>query len=354
MTKYHLGSDKGGSSDEQCLEEIKSALEAAKHDVNYLRIDPNLESDLSSNCKEGEIGLFGVNGFCIGTLVSVNSMASSKNIQVIFFTMASSSSQYCVEPGYSSKKVDMAHDDNFSSAETRSKYGGKKYTPKEIVDQLSNVSFVPWQGSCSAQAQGILNGATGSSTDSSSGDDSIMSGWDSLCDLMKPLDGLAMMVQRGDTVIVKRITVPEEKMGDASIVTTELEEDTADNTLSNQENEYDTTYVTVGGESSSKGIDNPTVDDDVKLFAYEGINIVEDSVKITEYNPEIYNTLEIYWGESYENSFVLTFNKHKDIFGERLKEMYACNKETVDSSEETTTTSSSETTTTDSSGSTTT
>ena len=65
-----------------------------------------------------------------------------------------------------------------------------------------------------------------------------MSGWESITDLLKPLDGEAMVVVRGDSVIIKRIYPPES----------------------------------------------------TKLWIYEGINVVDDSVTISDYSPEIYNT----------------------------------------------------------------
>ena len=102
-------------------------------------------------------------------------------------------------------------------------------------------------------------------------DSTYMSGWEGLCDLLKPLDGLAMMVQRGDYVIVKKIEMPQT----------------------------------------------------ARLWAYEGINIVDDSVTITDYTPEIYNTFVIRWGESYENELEFVFEKHKRLFGERKTVMEA-------------------------------
>ena len=92
-----------------------------------------------------------------------------------------------------------------------------------------------------------------------------MSGWEGLCDLLKPLDAQAMMVQRGDYVIIKKIEMPQS----------------------------------------------------ARLWAYEGINVVDDSVKITDYTPEIYNTFIILWGESFENELEFVFSKHKQLFGER-------------------------------------
>ena len=102
-------------------------------------------------------------------------------------------------------------------------------------------------------------------------DSTYMSGWEGLCDLLKPLDAEAMIVQRGDYVIVKKIDMLNS----------------------------------------------------IKLWAYEGINIIDDSVTITDYTPEIYNTFVIRWGESFENELEFVFEKHKKLFGERKKVMEA-------------------------------
>lgn len=114
------------------------------------------------------------------------------------------------------------------------------------------------------------------------GETTYMSGWEGLCDLLKPLDALGMIVQRGDYVIVKKIEMPQT----------------------------------------------------AKLWAYEGINVVDDSVSITDYTPEIYNTFIIKWGESYENELEFTFNKHKDLFGERKVVLEAKKVKSVEEGEE--------------------
>jgi len=113
------------------------------------------------------------------------------------------------------------------------------------------------------------------------GETTYMSGWEGLCDLLKPLDGQAMMVQRGDFVVVKRIEMPQS----------------------------------------------------AELWAYEGINVVDDSVSITDYTPEIYNTFIIKWGESFENELEFTFNKHKNMFGERKVVIEAKKYQVVDDKE---------------------
>lgn len=105
----------------------------------------------------------------------------------------------------------------------------------------------------------------GEASSTEEGETTYMSGWEGLCDLLKPLDGQAMMVQRGDYVIIKKIDMPQS----------------------------------------------------ARLWAYEGINVVDDSVSITDYTPEIYNTFIIRWGESYENELEFIIDNHKKLFGER-------------------------------------
>lgn len=109
-----------------------------------------------------------------------------------------------------------------------------------------------------------------------------MSGWEGLCDLLRPLDAQAMMVQRGDFVIIKKIEMPQS----------------------------------------------------AKLWAYEGINVVDDSVSITDYTPEIYNTFIIKWGETYENELEFVINNHKRLFGERKVVLEAKKVQPIEEEEE--------------------
>lgn len=69
------------------------------------------------------------------------------------------------------------------------------------------------------------------------------------------------------------------------------------------------------------------------LWVYEGINVVADSVKIHDYTPEIYNTFVVKWGASFENEFEISFNKHRELFGERKTEVNAVYEVPMDESE---------------------
>ena len=44
---------------------------------------------------------------------------------------------------------------------------------------------------------------------------------------------------------------------------------------------------------------------------------------LSDYSPEIYNTFTIRWGASFENELEATFEKHKELFGERRTEVNA-------------------------------
>ena len=89
------------------------------------------------------------------------------------------------------------------------------------------------------------------------------------------------------------------------------------NNVGEEETNTETTLVGARGL-----LENPTLVTN-QLFAYEGLNIVSDSVTISDYSPEIYNTIKVKWGESFENEFTLSFDRHKKLFGERMKEVEA-------------------------------
>lgn len=273
MTTYNVGSDHSGKGDTQCIDAVASVLEGAGHTVNKLGVTPNLEGSLNTGNKE-DIGVFIINGVCLGTIVSCSKMVQGGGCKEVIFGIPKPimSSPFNVEANLTnpSKKLAIADDDNFSPPDVRAM--GGKYTVAELFEQLDGVSYV-YGNTCEEVGEKILNGDTGGTggSTSNSGEGSIMSGWESITDLLKPLDGEAMVVVRGDAVIIKRIYPPEA----------------------------------------------------TALWVYEGINVVDDSVKISDYSPEIYNSFTIKWGASFENELDVCFEKHKELFGERRTEVNA-------------------------------
>lgn len=272
MTTYYVGSDHSGNGDMECINRVVEILNQNGHDATALGVTPNLEGQLKKG--KGTTGVFIVNGLCLGTIVSCAKMAESGGCDQVIFGIPKVlyGGGFKLPDELKTKKLTLAHDDNFSPPDVREMSG--KYTPHELFGLYESVSYA-YGDDCDQLANAIMNGTENgggaNANTSSSGEPTIMSGWESITDLLKPLDGDAMVVVRGDAVIIKRIYPP----------------------------------------------------DSTHLWVYEGINVVDDSVKISDYSPEIYNTFQINWGASFENSFEMCFEKHKELFGERRTEVDA-------------------------------
>ena len=292
MTHYNVGADHSGKDDAGCIDAVCKVLEEAGHTTTNLGVTPNLEGRMRTGNKD-EVGVYLVNGVCLGTILSCNEMVQAGGCNRVIFGLPA---PIMAEPynkrenlNNESLKLHLVRDGSNWKQEWYSLEG--KYTVEGIFNELDGVDYA-FGETCEDVGKAILNGNTGDSTPTTSeGSGSIMSGWESITDLLKPLDGEAMVVVRGDTVIVKRIYPPEA----------------------------------------------------TSLWVYEGINIVDDSVKVSDYSPEIYNTFTIKWGADFENELEASFEKHKELFGERRTEVNAVYEVPVDnSSDETETGDSSE------------
>lgn len=276
MTQYNVGSDHSGNGDEKCINNICDILEQNGHTTERLGVTPNLEGSLTSR---NGVGVFIVNGLCIGTVRSCSE--NQKNCDKIIFAIPKVIYGGSIKIPDELKTKPLKLDPRQGWPDSYKDINGKTWD--EVCGMYDNIEYV-WGETCEDCANNILNGTQGGSASNTSSENegSIMSGWESITDLLKPLDGEAMVVVRGDTVIIKRIYPP-----------------------------------------------NAT-----RLWVYEGINIVADSVKISDYSPEIYNTFKINWGASFENSFEMCFEKHKELFGERKTEVDAVYEVTQNGSEE--------------------
>ena len=235
MTQYNVGSDHSGTGDTECINKICDILERNGHTTERLGVSPNLEADLM-NKPSDSVGVFLVNGLCIGSLKSLND--DLKNTTIIGIPKVMYTGGVSLPDGLKTQPLKL--DPRQAWPESYKELNGKTFD--EVAGMLERIEYV-YGETCEDVAQGILDGNFGGSGGGSSqttqeGEKKIMSGWESITDLLKPLDGEAMVVVRGDAVIVKRIYPPTS----------------------------------------------------TRLWVYEGINIVEDSVKISDYSPEIYNT----------------------------------------------------------------
>ena len=287
MSKYVVVSDHSGKGDLKCIEAVCKVLTDAGHEAESGGVDSNSEARLRQEGKD-TIGVFLVNGICIGTIASLNTMVNSGHCSQVIIGIPKPimSEPFNVKENLDNpaKKPVIAHDDNFTKDPKVLAMSGK-YTVEELFNQFEHMSYA-YGEDCEEVGKSVLNGGSSGSggednSTSSTGEGSVMSGWESITDLLKPLDGEAMVVVRGDAVIIKRIYPPEA----------------------------------------------------TKLWVYEGINIVADSVKISDYSPEIYNTFTIHWGASFENELEASFEKHKELFGERKTEVNAVYEVPLDGTE---------------------
>lgn len=288
MATYRIGADRTGGA-QNCLDNICEVIEKAGHKVVNLGVDSNSEHKFGEGAKT-DIGVYVVNGVCLGTMHSTydDIIKTGKANTVIFalvWSLFGSGNTFSKASDLTdkSKKLSIVRDGT-NWPQSYYKDDGK-WTVAEAFSQFDGIEYV-YGDTCKDVAQAILDGNFGGGGDggddsestSSEGETKPMSGWESLCDLIKPYDGQIFMTVRGDTVIVKRIEIPEWSA----------------------------------------------------IWAYEGINVVDDSVTVTDYSPEIYNTIEVRYGSNYENTIELCFERHKELFGERKTIIYANKKVSED------------------------
>ena len=286
LTSYIVFSDNSGNADKKCIDTISEKLSSAGHSVDSYPVDPNSEHLLWDGKAKGKIAIFIVNGAPIVTMISFRDAIKGKGLadKVIFAfpRTLSPNNDYTTEEALKTKKLHGEPGINTTSAAQKElENGGKFYSVAEFCEANSEYVAYVYGDTCEDVAQSILDGNFGSSSDSddsssesSDGEVQIMSGWESLCDLVKPYDGEILLLVRGDTVVCKKIEIPSWSA----------------------------------------------------IWAYEGINVVDDSVTITDYSPEIYNTVEVFWGNDFQNKTTLCFERHKELFGERKTSIQATKK----------------------------
>lgn len=284
MSTYIISADRtAGAGD--CLDKICEVIGKGGHNVKKGPVDPGIEAYFAKTVEnKSEIGVAVINGLCLGTMHSMydDLIKTGKMEHIVFaipFPLMGGSNFHKKEDlTDESKKLRVVHDGT-NWPESYYKDDGK-WTVDEAFQQYPGIDYV-YGDTCEDCAQAILDGNFGGSGDgdessdsSSEGETQLMSGWESLCDLVKPYDGEIVLLVRGDTVVCKRIEIPQWSA----------------------------------------------------IWAYEGVNVVDDSVTVTDYSPEIYNTVEVLWGANFDNKTTLCFERHKELFGERVTTIEATKK----------------------------
>ena len=244
MSHYIVGSDKSGKNDNDCIEKVCQVLRDNGHTADNLGVTPNLESQFRSKGK-GNIGVFLVNGICIGTMDSVTQVVKSGMMDYWFIGITKSyyGGGLKLPDDLTTKKLAIAHDDNFTKEPRRSELNGN-YTVAEFCQENSQYMGYAYGDDCEAVAQSILDGGGGTGGSGTSSEEKSeptpMSYLDMIKDLISVWDGDVECKIRQDKVYINKVPQP-----------------------------------------------------DPKLWVVESNNIVSGQAKVTDYNSDTVNTLNV-------------------------------------------------------------
>lgn len=270
MSSYVVGSDKSGNGDTACIEKICQVFRDNGHTAENIGVTPNLESNLKSKGK-GNIGVFMVNGICIGTFDSVRRMVEAGGIDFVWFACPQSinpSNDWLSCESCKTRKVGLAPDDSFTPSDRIAELD-KKYTVEEYCNQYSQYVGYACGKDCEEVANNILNGGSGSggggTTTSSSSDDkpTPMSYLDMIKDLISVWDGDVECKIRQNKMYINKVPTPQPK-----------------------------------------------------LWAIESTNIVSGQAKVTDYNSDTINTLNVTYnngGNSYTIKDEYLINRFSEV-----------------------------------------
>lgn len=268
MSHYIVGSDKSGKSDNDCIEKVCQILRDNGHTADNIGVTPNLESQFRSKGK-GCIGVFLVNGICMGTFDSVMSVVKGGLMDYIIFGITKSyyGGGLKLPEELSSKKVPIAHDDNFTKEPRRSQLDGK-YTVKEFCDENNQYINYAYGDDCEQVAQSILQGGggaggsgTGSETTSDDKEPTPVSYLEMIKDLISVWDGDVECKIRQDKMYINKVTQPKPQ-----------------------------------------------------LWIVDGNNVVSGSAKVQDYNSDTINTLNVEYA-NHSNTITITDDYLINRFG---------------------------------------
>ena len=268
MSDYIVGSDRSGNNDHECIEKICQILRDNGHNAENIGIDPNLESTLTAKGK-GKIGVFMVNGICIGTIHSVTQVVKKGSLDYIWFAMPQSiapSNDWLSCESLKTRKCPIAHDDHFTKEPARSQLNGN-YTVAEYCAENSQYCNYACGKDCEEVANAIINGGSGGGGSGSSSDDkksepTPMSYLDMIKDLISVWDGDVECKIRQNKMYINKVPSPQPK-----------------------------------------------------LWMIESNNIVSGQAKVTDYNSDTINTLNVKYNDG-NNSYTIKDEYLINRFGE--------------------------------------
>ena len=284
MANYVVSSDNIDGKEQSYIKTVISKLEAKGHTCENAGVGPNtIQSYGLSSRASGKIGVFIVGGVDAGMFVDfVETNYKYKYMWVVFASNTATTDKWLTCKGLSSTPLVRAHDDNYSGSNIASV---GKTTKQYFSEHKDKINYVCGKLGCSFDeiATKLANG--GESGDEDDGGSSASSIKDAIKEVLSFWDGEVECYVRDNKMYIHKVRDPE----------------------------VNTPY----------------------LFA-EGLNLVTDSLTITDYNPDTVNFLTVHWpgGED------IVYRDEKLIarFGEKPLELDAVKKVVVTEESESTST----------------
>ena len=277
--KWIVGSDRTGGA-QKCLDTVCKILKDGGKDVLNTGVTPNTEGSFRKHAGKEDIGVFIINGICLGTIISCDQMVQSGICSQVIIgipkpLMGGSTFSNKEALTDESKKLSLVNDGtNWPSSYRKYEH---KYTVDGICNALSGISYA-WGETCEELGQNILNGAmgtdgSGSMDESASSDDSKkptpMSYKDMILDLISIWDGDVEAKIKQNKLYINKVPEPKPQ-----------------------------------------------------LWVVDGVNVISKQAKVKDYNSDTINTLNVSYDEGKHN-ITITDEYLINRFGEVVAELEA-------------------------------
>lgn len=291
MSTYVVASDNIDGKEQSYIQTCISKLEAKGHTCENAGVGPNtIQSKGLSSSSSGKIGVFIVGGSDAGMYTDFvaglkNGYYHYKHMWVVFASNTATTDKWLTCKGLESTPLVRAWDDNYSG----SNIAAVGQTAKAYFDANKQyISYVCGKLGCSFDsiAEKLANGG---GTDSE-GETSSSTIKEAIKDILKMRDGEIECRVVNDTVYIRKIPSPET----------------------------------------------------ASLSLIEGIDIIQNSINITDINPDTVNVLTVHWPGG--DDIVLRDEELIDRFGEKPQELDAVKRVVSTETKESTTSSSSDST----------
>lgn len=218
MARYIVGSDRTGGADE-CLKKVVEEMKKGTMEVLDCGVTPNTEANFRKHGKKDDIGVFVINGLCLGTMLSCNQMVESGICSQVIFGIPKPlmGTPFNTKESLTDESLTLALVNDGTNWPSSYRQYEKKYTVDALCNHLSGISYC-WGETCEELGQNILGGVSGTgggaSTDSSSSSSDTkeptpMSYMDMIKDLISVWDGDVECVIKQNKIYINKVPEPQ-------------------------------------------------------------------------------------------------------------------------------------------------